>query len=195
GAWYWAGVTPIGVLTLGLLLAVTNIVSYLVARRLALLRREQFALLKEERLAKQRLMEEVARREALEQQLRGMAQTDELTGLSNRRHFMERAEAELVMARRQGRPFCLCMIDVDHFKAINDRWGHGLGDHVLQEVAKTCLDTLRKGEPVSRFGGEEFVAALPGATIADAHRVADRLRERVAALRFDGALADLRVTV
>jgi diguanylate cyclase len=195
GAWYWAGVAPINLLPLGILLLIANLVSYLVALRLARLQRQQFALLQEERLSKERLEEEVARRETLERQLRNMAQTDELTGLSNRRHFMEIAEAELADMRRDGQPFCICMIDVDNFKAINDRWGHSTGDRVLHEVARICLRTFRSGGPVSRFGGEEFVAALPGMRLPDAHRIAERLRKRIEGMQLEGAPEALRVTV
>jgi len=108
---------------------------------------------------------------------------------------MERAEAALVAARRQGHPFSLCMIDIDHFKSINDTLGHGCGDEVLKEVARTCLAALREGEPLGRFGGEEFVVAIPGANLEQARRIAERLRKKVAELRFDGELSGRNVTV
>lgn len=194
-AWYWAGASLTGAITYGVLLAVANIVGYMVALRLAVLQREQFALLNEERFAKQRLVDEMSRREAVEKRLRTMAQTDELTGLSNRRHLMESAQEALLAARRLDRPFSVCMIDVDNFKAINDVWGHACGDTVLREVARTCREALRDGEPIGRIGGEEFVAALPGADTQDALHIAERLRGKIADLRFGGTMAELRVTV
>lgn len=195
GAWYWAAMPAVGVITSSILLIVANVVGCVVAVRRARMQREQFVLLQEEQRSKQRLMEEVARREALEKRLRTIAQTDELTGLSTRRHFMESAQAAFVAARHQEHPFSLCMIDIDNFKMINDRWGHDSGDRVLREVADACRQTLRGGEPIGRFGGEEFVAALPAANLSDARRIAERLRERVADLQFDGDLAALRVTM
>ncbi|MES2497248.1 MAG: diguanylate cyclase [Pseudomonadota bacterium] len=195
GAWHW-GKLPLETLrSYGLLFVMANIVGYVVARRLAYLQREQFELLNEERLSKQRLVEEVARREALEKRLRIMADTDPLTGLDNRRRFLERARSALGTMRQQGRPLSLCMIDIDNFKAINDGWGHGCGDEVLRLIAATCRRIFRAEDAVGRFGGEEFVAVLPGADIADARRIAERLRETIAALRLDGALVDVRVTV
>jgi diguanylate cyclase (GGDEF)-like protein len=195
GAWQWADLPWETMRAYGLLLIMANVVGYVVARRLARMQRQQFELLNEERLSKQRLMEEVGRREALEKRLRIMADTDELTGLANRRSFLERARTGFDAARRRERPFSLCMIDVDNFKAINDGWGHDCGDRVLRDVAAICLRVFRKGDAVGRFGGEEFVAALPGADIAEARRIAERLRKAIAGLRFGEALAEVRVTV
>jgi len=195
GAWHWGGLPWDTLRSYGLLLIMANVVGYVVARRLARLQRQQFELLNEERLSKQRLMEEVGRREALEKRLRIMADTDELTGLANRRCFLERARTAFDVARRRAHPFGLCMIDLDNFKAINDRWGHACGDRVLRDVAEICLRVFREGDAIGRFGGEEFVAALPGADMVEARRIAERLRTAIAALRLEGALAEVRVTV
>jgi len=73
--------------------------------------------------------------------------------------------------------------------------GHGCGDEVLKEVARTCLAALREGEPLGRFGGEEFVVAIPGADLAQARQIAERLRRKVSELRFDGELSGRHVTV
>jgi len=195
GAWHWGDVSWSTLRAYGLLMIMANSVGYVVARRLARLQREQFALLNEERRSKQRLMEEVARRETLETRLRIMADTDALTGLDNRRRFLERARAAFDMTRRAGQPFSLCMIDLDHFKSINDGWGHDGGDKVLREVAAICLRIFGEGDAVGRFGGEEFVAALPGADVLEARRIAEQLREAIAGLRLDGAFGGIRVTV
>ncbi len=194
-AWYWVGASSGLVVAFGILLVLANAVGYFAARRVARLQRRQFALLVEERHSKHRLMDEVARREALEQRLRDMAQTDDLTGLSNRRHFLDSAEAALLAAREAGSRFSLCMIDIDNFKAINDQWGHGCGDRVLRSVAEACRQTLGSRVPIGRFGGEEFVAALPDTDLEQARMIAERLRAKVSDLRFYGELVPLRVTV
>lgn len=195
GAWLWAGYGLVSATSMSLLLLMGNIVGYFVALRLAKLQRSHFISLKEERRARQLLATEVEHREILEGQLRVMAQTDALTGLSNRRHFMECAQEALIKARREGQPFSVCMIDIDHFKKVNDGWGHGGGDAVLVTVAKAFAETLRHPNLLGRFGGEEFVAALPGTDQQGAERVAERLRRRIEALRFDAELAPVRITI
>lgn len=190
--WGDAGFTR--VITFALLLVMANIVGYFAARRLARLDRQNFLLLREERLAGQRLEREVERRELLESQLRIAAQVDELTTLSNRRHFMASAQVALQSRDHADQSFSVCMIDVDHFKTINDRWGHAGGDRVLRAIAEECRSALRGTDLIGRFGGEEFVAALPGQDREAARRVAERLRQRVAALRFGGDMDPLRTT-
>ena len=195
GAWYWAGASANTLVPFAVLAVLSNVVGYAGARRVARMRRQQFALLREEQRSKQRLMEEIGRRKKLEQRLRDLAQTDDLTGLSNRRHFMEKAKAALKVARERGEPMTLCMLDIDSFKAINDRWGHASGDRVLRAVAEACVATFRRDDPISRFGGEEFVAALPGVGIGEAAAIAERLRAVVAGLKIEGQPPELRVTV
>jgi diguanylate cyclase (GGDEF)-like protein len=117
-----------------------------------------------------------------------MATTDELTGLANRRHFMENLHAEFDRARRYGTAFSLIMMDIDHFKHINDTWGHKAGDLALQQTALTLKHSLRTSDIVGRVGGEEFAILLPE-TEADAAQVtAEKLRQAVEALsvHFDG---------
>jgi diguanylate cyclase (GGDEF)-like protein len=195
GCALWTGLDVAGLGVLGLLLISANCVGYMSARRFARLQREQFGLLLQEQSAKARLIEEISGREALEQRLRIIAQTDELTGCSSRRHFMQTAEAALALVRAQERPFSLCMIDVDRFKQINDTYGHAAGDRILQAVAEGCRTVLRAGEPLGRFGGEEFVAALPGASLDAACQIAERVRLHIAGLTFDETDPALRVTV
>ncbi|MBN9021101.1 MAG: diguanylate cyclase [Rhizobiales bacterium] len=194
-AWYFADAAPAILISIAILLMLSNVVGYFAARRIARLQRQQFALLLDERRSKERLLEEVARREALEQQLRDLAETDGLTRLSNRRHFLEEAAATLVTAQASGVPFSLCMIDLDDFKAINDGWGHGIGDAVLVAVAGTCARVFGSDVPLARFGGEEFVVALPGLDLAAAAAAAERLRTEVAGLRLEGGPPALRVTI
>jgi len=114
-------------------------------------------------------------------QLRMLADTDDLTGLGNRRRFLAESEAVLRMAREAGTPVALLMIDLDFFKAINDDFGHAVGDLMLRAVADKCRRTLREQDILARLGGEEFAALLPGVGGAEALRVAQTLRSFVAA--------------
>lgn len=111
----------------------------------------------------------------LKQQIEIQAQTDYLTGISNRRHFVELAEQELNRAIRFQRPCTLLVIDVDHFKSINDSWGHAIGDLVLQQVAGVVKDALRAQDHFGRTGGEEFAVVLVetegSAAVETAHRL------------------------
>lgn len=95
-------------------------------------------------------------------ELEGLAMTDPLTGLYNRRYLMEELENMLSRAHRSGQPFMVLMFDVDGFKAINDRWGHPFGDRVLRKVAQTLQRTLRRGEILGRYGGDEFILLVAG---------------------------------
>lgn len=116
-----------------------------------------------------------ALRRAMER-LRQLATTDELTGLSNRRAFLTRWQFEYERATRYGRPLGCLLIDVDGFKPINDTAGHPTGDVVLQYVAQELTASLRQSDLVARFGGDEFIAALPETSFEDTSRVAEKLR-------------------
>lgn len=120
------------------------------------------------------------------------ARVDPLTGLLNRRGFDERAAIELAHGRRQERPFALVTFDIDHFKHVNDRWGHDVGDQVLRHVGSVLGAQAREVDVLARFGGEEFVALLPGTDAAGGETFAARVR---AALRADTApLPPVRVS-
>jgi diguanylate cyclase (GGDEF)-like protein/PAS domain S-box-containing protein len=114
-------------------------------------------------------------------ELEKRAQIDALTGLNNRRHFYELAEQEIVRTRRYGKPLAILMLDVDHFKAINDTYGHHSGDIVLQQLGDICRQTMREIDIIGRLGGEEFSILLPEANGLQVQEVAERLREAVAA--------------
>jgi diguanylate cyclase len=120
---------------------------------------------------------------------RAMAEHDHLTGLANRRMFETRYLLERQGMRRRPAPLALLMIDVDHFKRINDNWGHGNGDRVLAAVASTCRDNLREIDLPARVGGEEFAVLLPDSSLSQAVDVAERLRTAVSQLRVQ-AIAD-----
>jgi diguanylate cyclase (GGDEF)-like protein len=114
------------------------------------------------------------------QELHVLATTDSLTGMFNRRHFLAVAEEEIKRAHRYARPICVGMADLDHFKDINDRHGHAVGDRVLQSISELFGHTLRQSDWVSRYGGEEFAFMFTETTIEEAHRLAERLRQRTA---------------
>ena len=115
---------------------------------------------------------------ALAQLLR-LSVTDALTGTLNRRGFLERAATSIVQARRAGLPAALIMFDIDHFKAINDSYGHPAGDEVLRNVAKALTAAMRPGDLLGRIGGEEFAVFLWDSTVATGISIADRLRNHV----------------
>ena len=113
------------------------------------------------------------------QGLHTLAHTDELTGVNNRRRFVQLAEDELERSRRYGLPVALLMIDLDHFKAINDSVGHAGGDEVLRSFANTAGTVVRQSDIFGRIGGEEFAALLPHTTLEGACVIAERLLEQV----------------
>ena len=124
-----------------------------------------------------------------------LASTDELTGLPNRRALLARAESAVLAARRRPEPLVLLMIDVDHFKQINDRHGHAYGDEVLRHLARVLATALRQGDCIGRLGGEEFAAVLPGAGPAQAGQIAERMRETIAATPAPGPAGSVRFTI
>ena len=105
-----------------------------------------------------------------------LARTDALTGLSNRWQMQTSLDAAIATARRHDQPLCVLMIDIDHFKAINDNHGHDVGDEVLRSVAKQLRESLRAGDLVGRWGGEEFLALLPSTDLDAVNIVSERLR-------------------
>lgn len=114
-----------------------------------------------------------------------LAMTDELTSLPNRRGFFKEAGRLVNRARQDRQPTAVLMMDLDGFSAVNRRFGHGGGDRVLAALAAELRDGMRPADLVGRLGGEEFCACMPGVTAAEAGRIADRLRARIAAQRID----------
>jgi diguanylate cyclase (GGDEF)-like protein len=125
---------------------------------------------------------------------RDAAVTDELTGLLNRRGVLQAAQALIARQAQKGQSVGALMFDLDHFKSINDRFGHAIGDQALHLFAVTASASTRATDIVGRFGGEEFVALLPG-TIADAKLVAERIRKAFEAVGVTVAGCDLNATV
>ncbi|MGZ8982798.1 MAG: diguanylate cyclase [Methylotenera sp.] len=126
------------------------------------------------------IIRDITERRALHQELENQAQTDYLTGLSNRRRFMELAEQELARTLRYEKQLSILMVDIDYFKKVNDTYGHKTGDVVLQRLSEEMLKSLRKIDVIGRLGGEEFAVLLPETGLAEAKEVAERLRERIA---------------
>ena len=131
---------------------------------------------------------------ALEQ----LATTDPLTGLANRRRLFELLEYEMARQRRTPRALSLLLIDIDHFKRVNDSWGHNAGDRVLLGLAKVLLSGLRQADLTARYGGEEFLVVLPDTNAAGALAVAELIRQRVAASQLslaEGQTLQLTVSI
>ena len=117
--------------------------------------------------------------------LRSASRRDFLTELPNRRHFFEVGRPRFARAREQGVPVSVAMLDLDHFKKVNDTYGHDAGDDVLREVSRVLAGALGEGDLLARFGGEEFCVLLVGSTPEQASRLLEGLRARVEALRFE----------
>ena len=134
------------------------------------------------------IVRDITERKAMEEELRRLATTDPLTGAANRRSFMEALAAETARAQRLGHPLSVVMLDIDHFKKLNDTWGHAAGDSALIQFVKTISARLRETDTLGRLGGEEFAILLPGTTAAQAVAVAEELRQRQeqAVLMFEG---------
>ena len=129
------------------------------------------------------------------QLLEQWAITDSLTGLHNRRHFLELAELEFHRARRYQHPLSAMMLDIDHFKRVNDTYSHALGDQVIQAVAALCRENLRDIDLMGRYGGDEFVALVPEVNLDDARKAAERLRKVIADAPIDTERGPLNVTI
>jgi len=123
------------------------------------------------------------------------ARTDALTGLANRRSIDERGRIELKMARRTRTPVSVLLCDLDHFKSINDRYGHEVGDAALVGTAEVLRNALRESDALGRWGGEEFIAVLPATAERGAVEVAERMRQSIAAKRFPGLESGATISV
>lgn len=127
-------------------------------------------------------------------QLQTMVATDPLTGIANRRRLMERGEEEIMRIQRFHQPLTVIMVDLDHFKKINDNHGHAVGDQVLKAAAQACVSALRDIDLVARSGGEEFAVLLPQTPLARGLEVAERLRLAIAAITVPTAGGRVAVT-
>ncbi len=145
-------------------------------------------------LVRRHLLDAVALRDA-HALLQRMIGTDTLTGAASRRRFLEALNAEYLRSLRHAEPLALLMLDLDHFKAVNDTYGHPIGDVVLKEFAARCLQELRANDMLGRLGGEEFAVLLPHTDAEGALRVAEKLRARIGEQAMPTPKGEVRITV
>ncbi len=138
---------------------------------------------------------DITTRKRMEEELLQMATTDPLTGASNRRHFIDQATTELKRSRRSGSQMAVIMLDIDHFKMVNDNYGHGIGDEVLKRLVDCCQQELRATDIFGRFGGEEFAAILVDTDKKFTLEICKRLIKQIAKLKIRTAQEQVSVTI
>jgi diguanylate cyclase (GGDEF)-like protein/PAS domain S-box-containing protein len=142
------------------------------------------------------IVRDISEQVEMERRLEALANTDPLTGVSNRRAFLARAEQEFAAARRYRVPLSAAMIDIDRFKQLNDKYGHLAGDRALISVARQLCGTLRKPDIFARWGGEEFICLLPHTEADVARQAGERLRQGIEKLPLaDSGIEDSSLTV
>ena len=144
------------------------------------------------------LVEEKERADRFARDMASLANIDDLTGLATRRFFLDQLDHMAATARRVKQPLTLAMIDIDHFKPINDKFGHAVGDAVLMAIGAACRSAVRNDDVIGRLGGEEFAMLMPLTDQETAYRIVDRLREAVAAIAIptsDGRTVSVTISV
>jgi diguanylate cyclase (GGDEF)-like protein/PAS domain S-box-containing protein len=142
------------------------------------------------------ILRDITEYKLLTQKLHELAVTDDLTGISNRRHFFDNATRELFRSKRASRPLSIIMFDIDHFKSVNDTYGHAVGDEVLKKIAARISSNLRSLDIYARYGGEEFIICLPETSLEDAKNAAERIRKIVEeTIMQDTNNNDFKVTI
>lgn len=131
----------------------------------------------------------------LQTQLENQAYYDELTGIHNRRAFMQQCEKELAEAKKEGVPFSVMLLDIDHFKKVNDTYGHHTGDELLVHITKVCRTQLEAPHLFARYGGEEFVLALKGMPVSEAEKLGNRMRAQLMNLPLKTVQGKIAVTM
>ncbi len=149
---------------------------------------------KGERLGKTLTISDITTQIELLRRMEWLATTDELTALNNRRSFFQHATMEMERARRYGRPISFILMDLDHFKRINDSYGHAAGDSVLRETAQRIRDSIRDTDIAGRYGGEEFAVCLPESNQETAEKLAERLRSIIAAKKMKHEQKEFSIT-
>jgi diguanylate cyclase (GGDEF)-like protein/PAS domain S-box-containing protein len=138
---------------------------------------------------------DVTEQKRIEDQLRALATTDALTGTLTRRHFFDLAELEWARSTRHRHPLCVALLDVDHFKTVNDRFGHGTGDEALRLVAETVRSGLRRHDLLGRYGGDELALLFPETPLEGAKQVSDRIRRAIAEIPLIRGDQPVRLTI
>ncbi len=138
---------------------------------------------------------EIKYRKSQQDHFQQLALTDALTGAVNRHHFNEVLDQEIANVNNHGSPLSIMLLDIDHFKSVNDRYGHGVGDEVLVMFYQTCVEAVRSSDVVARIGGEEFVIIMPNTQLVNAQKFAERLRQKIAKLELNIANNQISVTV
>jgi len=138
---------------------------------------------------------EIKYRKSQQDHFQQLALTDALTGAVNRHHFNEVLDQEISNVDNHGRPLSIMVLDIDHFKDINDNHGHGVGDEVLVLFYQTCVEAVRSSDVVARIGGEEFVIIMPNTTLKNAGKFAERLRAKIAQLEINIGQKKISMTV
>lgn len=138
---------------------------------------------------------DITERKKMEMELEYLATTDHLTGVYNRRMILEIAGKEFALVKRYSRPLSLLMMDIDHFKSVNDEYGHQAGDEVLKRLSEVCRNFVRKPDLIGRIGGEEFLLLLPETGKKDSLLMANRLREAIAEYSFNFQGLSVKMTV
>lgn len=156
--------------------------------------RQAFALLANAETVKKKLADEIGRRRHLELKLREAAEKDPLTGLMNRREYERLAGHEIERARRMNAPLCLCIADLDHFRQVNDVYGHGIGDDILRRTADILRKSLRSMDIIGCPGGAEFILMLPGTTVEQAVAIGKRLLNKLSTTDIDTGSSTIRMT-
>lgn len=139
--------------------------------------------------------QDVTEQKLAEERLRQLAITDSLTHVYNRRHFFSLAQNELERAKRYERDLSIILFDIDHFKAVNDSFGHLIGDQVLETLAAYCRSNLRSFDTIGRFGGEEFIILLPETNLRRAAQIAERLRRQALAIHIPTEQGSPSITI
>ncbi len=188
------GTTKENLVGLFFLLMLPMVIGAATTIRLAIIQRRQYVSLKRADKLNLELQNEMDQRLKLEKVLKELAATDPLTGLYNRREYEMLFKHEIERVRRMKTPLSLCIIDLDHFKKVNDTYGHGVGDEVLRRTAELLRKNLRAVEIIGRFGGEEFIIFFPDTSIDQAVMISDRFLKALSATDINIGVSTIRIT-
>ncbi|WP_332649088.1 sensor domain-containing diguanylate cyclase [Lysinibacillus sp. 54212] len=175
-----------------ILVQMKNRINYEMELRSAKRQIEQAYLEKNQTLAKlEQIYQEIEKNQtelmAINSSLIEMSNTDTLTGINNRRYFQEKLEEQMALFKNEGKPFSLMIIDIDHFKKVNDTYGHQMGDFVLVKLATILQNHARPEDVVARFGGEEFTVILPNTDAKEALAISQNLNQAVEREAWEGS--------